>query len=334
MNCRLYCFFCLMFTVLSTNIAVCQSRTSNRQIGKINIDSSFVRQHMYALSSDDMQGRKSGTEGIEKAAKYIESEFFKIGLKPFKGLKSYRQNFRSSGMNLCNIIGVLKGTSKKYKEEWVVVSAHYDHLGILKPVAGDSIANGADDNASGVAAVLALADYFKKRKKHRRTIVFVAFTGEEMGLLGSTYFGEQLDVHNCVAGINIEMIGKTSIFGEKSAFLTGYHRSNLGEIIQKNLKRTSYTLHPDPYEKFNLFYRSDNASLAKLGVPAHTFSTCPIDTDSYYHTVDDELQTLNIQTITNTIAAIAIGTESIIQAKDTPTRIALKKIEMQKRTKD
>ncbi len=288
---------------------------------KPNIKVQSVSKHINALASDKMQGRKVGTEGIELAAQYIESEFSKIGLKTFQGAKDYRQRFSKSEMKLANIIGVLEGNSNK--EEWVVVSAHYDHLGILKPVAGDSIANGADDDASGVAAVLALANYWKKKGGNSRTIVFIAFTGEEMGLWGSTYFGTQINPEKCIAGINIEMIGKDSKFGPKTAFLTGFERSDFGEIIRKNLKGSDYKLYPDPYKNFNLFYRSDNASLAKLGVPAHTFSTCPIDQDQYYHTVNDEVETLNVQTIANTISAIALGTESIINGKDTPTRVAI-----------
>lgn len=288
---------------------------------EVEINSEQVKKHLYTLASDTMEGRKVGTEGIEKAAQYIESEFKKLGLKPFQGAKDYRQTFSKGGMELSNIIGVLEGSSKK--KEWVVVSAHYDHLGILKAVKGDSIANGADDDASGVTAVLTLAKYWKKRGGNKRSIVFIAFTGEEKGLWGSTYFGSKVNAENCIAGINIEMIGKDSKFGPKTAFLTGFERSDFGKIIQKNLKGTDYTLHPDPYKKFNLFYRSDNASLARLGVPAHTFSTCPIDKDRYYHTVDDEVETLEIKTITNTIKAIAIGTESIILGKDTPTRVTL-----------
>lgn len=288
-----------------------------------NIEVQLVSKHINTLASDNMEGRKVGTEGIELAAQYIEAEFSKIGLTTFKGADNYRQNFSKSGMKLSNIIGVLEGNSKK--EEWVVVSAHYDHLGILKAVEGDSIANGADDDASGVTAVLALANYWKKKGGNSRTIVFIAFTGEEMGLWGSTYFGTQIKPENCIAGINIEMIGKDSKFGPKTAFLTGFERSNFGEIIQKNLKGNDFKLYPDPYKNFNLFFRSDNASLARLGVPAHTFSTCPIDQDQYYHTVNDEVETLDMQTITNTISAIALGTESIIMGEDTPTRVTIKK---------
>ena len=219
---------------------------------------------------------------------------------------------------------MLEGKSKK--EEYVIISAHYDHLGMEKEGVGDRIYNGANDDASGVAGVLALASYFMK-VGNERTIVFAAFTAEEMGLIGSSYFGKGIEASKFVAGINLEMIGKTPGFGANTAWLTGFERSDFGRIIQKNLKGTGYQLFPDPYKKFNLFFRSDNASLARLGVPSHTFSTTPIDVDIDYHQVSDAPETLNMTVITQTVQAVAIGTESIINGKDTPTRVVLKSTE-------
>lgn len=295
------------------------------------IDTATVRKHLYTLASDEMEGRKAGTSGIEKAAQYIEKEFKRIGLKTYDTLKTYRQTFTFTNrrskeeITTSNMIGVLEGKSKK--DEYVVVSAHYDHLGIRKKVGVlDSIYNGANDDASGVTGVLTLAEYFKNRNKNERTLIFIAFTAEEMGLVGSKHFGKGIDATQFVAGINLEMIGKTPSFGPKTAWLTGFERSDFGKIIQKNLQGTGYQLFPDPYKKFNLFFRSDNASLARLGVPSHTFSTSPIDTDKDYHQVSDEATTLDIGVITATIKAVAKGTESIISGEDTPTRVVLEKI--------
>ena len=288
----------------------------------ISIENATVENHLFTLASDEMEGRKVGTPGIEKAAQYIENEFKKIGLSTFEGLDSYRQNFERNELQLFNIIGVLEGRSKK--EEYVVISAHYDHLGMKNDGVGDQIFNGADDDASGVTAVLTLAKYFAKKGNNERTIIFIAFTGEEMGLIGSKYFGEGVEPSNYIAGINIEMIGKESKFGPKTAWLTGFERSDFGLIIQKNLEGSNYTLYPDPYINYGLFFRSDNASLARLGIPSHTFSTGPIDTDIHYHQVSDEAETLNISTITETIRAIALGTESIINGIDTPSRVSIK----------
>ncbi len=293
---------------------------------KFKIDSIIVKKHLYTLASDTMEGRKTGTKGIEKAAVYIESEFKRIGLKTYDTLSSYRQtfSFKKAGkiITTSNIIGVLEGKSKK--DEFIIVSAHYDHLGMKKSGEGDLIYNGANDDASGVTGVLTLAEYFKEQDINERSIVFIAFTAEEMGLLGSEHFGKGIEASKFVAGINLEMIGKTASFGPKTAWLTGFNRSDFGKIVQRNLKGTGYTLHPDPYTNFNLFFRSDNASLAKLGVPSHTFSATPIDIDKDYHKVSDEAETLNMTVITQTIKAVATGTESIINGQDTPTRVVIK----------
>ena len=326
----MFLFSCAVLTKDSDDESVKENintvSMSKNNTNNIVIDSNMVRKHLYTLAADNMEGRQSGTPGIEKAAVYIEDEFKKIGLSTFGDLDSYRQTFtfknRKSKDDIIssNIIGVLEGKSKK--DEYVIISAHYDHLGMKKSGEGDLIFNGANDDASGVTGVLALAAYFKKVGTER-TIVFAAFTAEEMGLIGSTYFGKEIDAAKFVAGINLEMIGKTPSFGPNTAWLTGFERSDFGKIIQKNLKGSGYQLFPDPYKNFNLFFRSDNASLARLGVPSHTFSTTPIDIDPDYHQVSDEAETLNITVITQTIQAVAIGTESIINGEDTPTRVIL-----------
>ena len=293
-----------------------------------NINESIVKKHIYTLANDSMQGRKAGTEGIEKAAKYIEGQFKKIGLKYFNN-NSFRQTFKYKNkrsknqeeLNLFNVIGFLEGNEKK--DEIVVISAHYDHLGMKSTGSGDLIYNGANDNATGVAAVLALAEYFKSKNNNSRSILFIAFTAEEMGLVGSNYFGKTISPESIVAGINIEMIGKESPFGPNTAWLTGFQRSNFGKIIQKNLSSSEFKIYPDPFISYRLFFRSDNASFARLGIPAHTFSTSPMDKDLDYHKVTDEASTLNMKTITQTIKAIAIGTKSIIAGEDTPTRVKI-----------
>ena len=287
------------------------------------ISDELVKKHLYKLSDDNMEGRRAGTKGIEKAAKYIESEFKRIGLEKFEGLDSYRQIFQERGLSLFNVIGCIKGREKK--DELVIISAHYDHLGTKDNLEGDKIFNGANDNASGVTAVLALAEFFSKNKINNRTLLFVAFTAEEMGLLGSRYFGKQVNPEEIIAGINIEMIGKESPFGPKTAWITGFDRSSFGKIIQKNLTDSEYKVFPDPYINQRLFYRSDNAALARLGVPAHTFSTSPMDKDLDYHQVTDEAETLDPYTIAETIKSIAAGTRSIIAGQDTPTRVELPK---------
>ena len=189
-----------------------------------SINESLVKKHIYTLANDSMQGRKAGTEGIEKAAKYIEGQFKKIGLKYFNN-NSFRQTFNYKNkrsrnqeeLKLFNVIGFLEGNEKK--DEIVVISAHYDHLGMKSTGSGDLIFNGANDNATGVAAVLTLAEYFKSKNNNSRSILFIAFTAEEMGLVGSNYFGKTISAESIVAGINIEMIGKESPFGPNTAWI-------------------------------------------------------------------------------------------------------------------
>jgi hypothetical protein len=226
---------------------------------------------------------------------------------------------------LRNVVGYLPGHDAAHAAEKVIFSGHYDHLGYLKPVAGDSIANGADDDASGTTAVVALAEYFKKRNDNARSLIFVAFTAEEIGGFGARYFSKQLDPKELAAMFNIEMIGKPAKFGPNTAFITGYERSDFGPLLQANLKGTKFKFEPDPYPEQNLFYRSDNATLAKLGVPAHTISTDQIPTDKLYHSVDDEVNSLDVKNMTAVIEAIAQSASGIVAGRQTPTRIAPEK---------
>ena len=393
------------------------------------------------LSADDMQGRRTFTAGIDKAADFIESEFLKNKLNYFGNEKSYLQNFVMTkiksqeiiGMldndslnatnvavnttaaeininsftnfevvkvkkeddlfkiilpliaqeknllilidtahttkrfrnlkqfvgnskfqsstsqlfiltsnhtptsiklqirneiieqKLKNVVGVLPGKSKK--DEYVIFSGHYDHLGIGKPNnEQDSIFNGANDDAAGTTAMIVLSKYFSHLKgKNERTIIFVAFTGEEVGGFGSSYFSKQLNAEKIMAMFNIEMIGTESKWGTSSAYITGFEKSNMGKILQNNLADSKFKFEPDPYPKQNLFYRSDNATLAALGVPAHTISTSKMDSEKFYHTLNDEIETLDMVNMTEIIKAIALSSKSIVSGKDTPSRVEKEK---------
>ena len=226
---------------------------------------------------------------------------------------------------LKNVVSILPGKSKK--DEYVVFSCHYDHLGIGKPNANmDSIYNGANDDAAGVSAVIMLSKYFSELKeKNERTIIFVAFTAEEIGGFGSRYFSKQLNPDKVMALFNIEMIGTESKWGTNSAYITGYEKSDMGKILQANLVDSKFHFEPDPYPKQKLFYRSDNATLAELGVPAHTISTAKMEEapndEPNYHKVTDEISTLDMNNMAEIIKAIAISSKTIISGKDTPTRV-------------
>lgn len=225
---------------------------------------------------------------------------------------------------LANIVGLLPGKSKK--DEYVIFSAHYDHIGVGKPVDGDSIFNGANDNAAGTTAVIMLAKYFKALANNERTIVFAAFTAEESGGYGSQFFSRQFDPAKVMAMFNIEMIGTESKWGKNSAYITGYEKTDMGAIMQKNLEGTGFTFYPDPYPQQQLFYRSDNATLARLGVPAHTISTSKMDNEPNYHKVSDEIETLDMENMTMIIKSIALASESIVAGKDTPSRVKVEEL--------
>jgi hypothetical protein len=223
-------------------------------------------------------------------------------------------------LELSNVVGIIPGKTKP--EEYVIFSAHYDHIGIgQKDEKGDSIYNGANDDASGTTAVMMLAKHFAQQGNNERTLVFAAFTAEEVGGFGSQYFSKQFDPEKVTAMFNIEMIGTDSKWGLNSAYITGYDKSNMGEILQKNLTGSPFQFYPDPYPQQNLFYRSDNATLARLGVPAHTISTSKMDIEPHYHKPSDEVSTLDLKNMTEIIKAIAISSASIISGKDTPGRV-------------
>ncbi len=303
------------------------------QLFKINKDDDFFAKYAeISKSKEDLLVLidKSFKSSFERLKAYLSRGNMLIGetesptivyLLSNADVKDISLNFTNSisSIPMFNVLGVLPGKSKP--NEYVIFSGHYDHLGIIKAVNQDSIANGADDDASGITAVIELAKYFAKQNNNERTLIFAAFTAEEIGGYGSQYFSQQLNPDEVTAMFNIEMIGKESKFGKHNAFITGFEHSDFGKILQENLKGTSFKFYPDPYPKQNLFYRSDNATLARLGVPAHTISSCQIDKDKLYHSVGDEFESLNIENITEVIKAIAISSSSIVSGEDTPTRV-------------
>jgi hypothetical protein len=219
--------------------------------------------------------------------------------------------------SLTNVVAVLPGTEKT--NEVVLYSSHYDHLGTTED--GKQIFNGADDDASGTTAILNLAQYYANKGNNKRTLMFSAFTAEEIGGFGSKYFSQQLNPDDVVAMINIEMIGKPSKFGAGTVWMTGMERSNLGALLNEKLVALDREIYQDPYPEQGLFYRSDNATLARLGVPAHSFSSTQLDKDQHYHQTSDDISSLDLSSMHKVISSLATATQSLVDGTVTPTRI-------------
>ncbi|MEO8945362.1 MAG: M28 family peptidase, partial [Gemmatimonadaceae bacterium] len=198
-----------------------------------------------------------------------------------------------------NAIGYLQGTDPS--SGTILLSAHLDHLGIGRPVDGDSIYNGANDDAAGTTAVMELAHALAAGPRLRRNILFVCYGSEEAGDLGSTYFGEHppVPLSSLVANVEFEMIGTQDPKMPKGVLLfTGWERSNLGPA----LKAHGALLGPDPYPEEHFFQRSDNYALALQGVVAHTAAGW--GTPPTYHQPDDDISRLNIPFMTSAIQSL------------------------------
>jgi len=202
-----------------------------------------------------------------------------------------------------NVVGVLPGRSRP--KEIIMISAHYDHMGIEN----GNIMNGANDDASGTTAVLALANYFAKRNDNERTLMFCAFAGEELGLKGSNDFTRYLNMKRIKAVINLEMIGVPQ-YGKKTVFITGKGYSSLYDILKRSLDSCGLQIRPEDMQQ-QLFKRSDNYSFAVKGVPAHTIMA----SDGYercYHRPCDDIDRIDIANMTDIIRSIASAMNILI----------------------
>lgn len=195
-----------------------------------------------------------------------------------------------------NAIGVLRGSDPS--GEAIVLSAHLDHLGTNEALTGDTIFNGADDDASGCVAVLEMARALSSGARPRRTIYFVCFGSEERGGHGARYFIDHTPVplEKIVADVQFEMLGRPDAkVPANTLWLTGYERSTLGPELAKQGAR----LVADPHPEQNFFQRSDNYTLALRGVVAHTVSSFGLHTD--YHRVSDDLSKIDFAFMTRSI---------------------------------
>ncbi len=255
------------------------------------------------LASDELEGRETGSKGIDLAAIYIENEFKSLGVKPY--YETYRDEFKIDGLDAFNVIGFIEGNDAKLKDEVVVLSAHYDHIGISKKIVeNDSISNGANDNASGTATVLALAKHFAQKKNNKRSIMFALFTAEEKGLLGSKHLAERLKSENInlYTLVNFEMLGVP--FTDNRGYdvlVTGYDLSNMAEKFNSYIG-SNVVGKSDVAVKYGLFKRSDNyAFYEAFKMPCQTISSCDLTNFDFYHQVGDEANKMDYEHINSMV---------------------------------
>lgn len=275
-----------------------------------------IQKHLSILTSDEMQGRETGTPGLEKSADYISNYFKSEGLKPF--FKSYKDTFFLKDQRIAyNVIAYVEGQNPLYSNKPVVIGAHYDHIGSKRAIAGDSIANGANDNASGTVAVMQLAKHLKNTNP-LRPIIFVLFDAEEQGLIGSKYLAEKFkseDIQPYVV-FNIEMVGVPMIETPQSAYLTGFEKSNFAEIFNSYLPEKNL-IFSEQSKKYRLFTRSDNFPFYNtFKIPAHSVSTFDFTNYEYYHHVDDEADKIDVEHMSGLISKWAVALAKIANHED------------------
>lgn len=259
-----------------------------------------ISELMNFLASDDLKGRDSGSEGIEKAATYIEEKLVASGVEPY--YDSYRDVLSNFTPESYNLVGVVEGNDAILKKEYVIIGAHYDHIGMVAPVNGDAIANGANDNASGTTTVLELARYFGSKKTNKRSLIFVLFSAEEKGLLGSKHLAKRMKAEDLklYAMLNFEMVGVPLRDKDYFMYITGYEKSNLAEV-SNNYAGNKLIGYLPTAKQYQLFFRSDNYPFAQeFGVPSHTYCAFDFTNFDFYHKPADEVSIMDF----NHMAAI------------------------------
>jgi hypothetical protein len=303
-----------------------------------------VQRILYPLADDSMAGRLTGSAGEAKAARFIAAEMQRIGLKPL-GDSGYFQRVPVAAVPLAvpsrsgrterlmlvksfadrdtfpaerrrpsvNVLGVIEGSDPVLKNEVVLVDAHFDHIGVGLAIKGDSIYNGADDDASGVTAVLEIARQMSAGPKPKRTIIFATNTGEEVGLFGTRWFIDHppIPLSQFVANLEIEMIGRPDSLagGPGKAWLTGYERSTMGE----QLAAAGIPIVADKRPEQHFFERSDNIAFARSGIVAHTLSTYNLHLD--YHQPSDDVKGVDLE---HMAAVINAATRAVRVLADGP----------------
>lgn len=288
------------------------------------IHAARLREHVQWLADDRRRGRGTPSPELDDAAEYLRDKLKSAGLVAPEGAAEYFQRFECGGPRhpgpASNVLALLPGRDAALAAETVIVSAHYDHLGERGGGDGDRIYNGANDNASGTAAMLVIAEALASDPP-RRSVLFIGFCGEERGLLGSRHYAKfpLRPLANVVAHANLEMLGHPPREGPPIAWVTGMGRSDFGDWLNAANEGAGLRFvdgsEIGPKEGA-AFHRSDNFPLAEAGVVAHTISSGAIGAD--YHTVGDEAEGLDYEGMAVIVRGIARGVYDLAECEGRP----------------
>ncbi|MGB2405040.1 MAG: M28 family metallopeptidase [Flavobacteriaceae bacterium] len=258
-----------------------------------------IAKHLNYLASDEMKGRDTGSPEIERAAAYISTHFSENGVQPY--FSSYYDTLQNYDGLAYNVVGLVPSQNKE-SNEFILIGAHFDHIGVMKPLENstDSIGNGANDNATGTTVVMELARYFGANPPQERSLIFALFSAEEKGLRGSKHLAQKLKSEdmNLPLMLNFEMMGIPMNHYDYSTYVTGYNKSNLAELVNEVAQKPLAGF-LETAESFNLFRRSDNAPFYdEFGIPAHTFSSFDFTNFDFYHKAGDEPSLMNPEFMT------------------------------------
>ena len=245
-----------------------------------------LTRHVYTLAGDSLRGRKAGSEDAAKAAAYIVSQFEEIGIQPYYE-EGWYQTFERNGKTYKNVIGVIPGNDPVLKDEYIIIGAHYDHLGVMN----DQIYNGADDNASGTATIIEVARILKSQQNQlKRTVVVAAFDAEELGLWGSNYLAKQLDLSKVKLMMSIDMVGwlekgKTLRFEGAATIKDGKR------LLREEAEKMHLDIKPKDFET-SILGATDTQGFAQRGVATLYVTT---GLKSPYHKPEDDPELIDYE---------------------------------------
>lgn len=262
-----------------------------------------LTKHVYFLASDSLRGRNAGSDDADKAAKYIVQQFEAMGVEPYFK-EGYYQPFEKYGTNTYkNIVGIIPGNDPVLKDEYIIIGAHYDHLGVKN----EKVYNGADDNASGTATIIEMARILKGRQSQlKRSVIVVAFDAEEKGLWGSNHLAETLDLSKIKLMMSIDMVGW--LHKGKTLRLNGAATIKDGKkLLKEEAQKMQLDINAYDFET-SVFGATDTRGFAMKNVPTLYVTT---GLKSPYHKPEDDAELIDYQGMDRITSYLANVTESL-----------------------